>query len=119
MPSFLVKSATSFCHPRSLRKLLSMGLSWITMPCAAALNAIGDWSSVSLRMAARVAGNEPGGAHGFAVALTFPAINSALESLSFAPNAGLMFVVLVYFYFSLPETNGKTVEEIQDELDNQ
>ena len=55
----------------------------------------------------------------FAVALTFPAINSALESLSFAPNAGLMFVVLVYFYFSLPETNGKTVEEIQDELNNE
>lgn len=49
----------------------------------------------------------------FLVGLLFPYMNLYLGPYSFAPFACVLVIVLLYTYFLLPETHGKSVEEIQ------
>ena len=49
----------------------------------------------------------------FLVGLLFPLMQAALGPLSFAPFAVVLVFAFLFSYFYLPETHGKTVEEIQ------
>lgn len=49
----------------------------------------------------------------FLVGLLFPLMQEALGPLSFAPFALVLVFAFLFSYFYLPETHGKTVEEIQ------
>ena len=52
----------------------------------------------------------------FFVALTFGPLSNILGSFSFAPNACVLFCFIVFVAVKLPETKGKTLEQIQEEL---
>lgn len=49
----------------------------------------------------------------FLVGLMFPYMQSALGPWSFAPFGVVLIFIFAYTYLQLPETQGKTVEEIQ------
>ena len=51
----------------------------------------------------------------FVVSITFLSyIELVSESVAFWTYAGIGIIAIIYFYFKLPETKGKTIEEIQD-----
>lgn len=52
----------------------------------------------------------------FVIAETFPLMHSALGSFSFVPFAGILLVILIYFAFVLPETKGKSPEEVLEAM---
>jgi len=54
----------------------------------------------------------------FAVALTFPTIESAMGSYTFLLFAAIVFVFLVFSFFLVPETKGKSIEEITGKPNN-
>ena len=49
----------------------------------------------------------------FLVGLTFPFIQAALGPWSFAPFGVVLVASYLFTYFLLPETHGRTIEEIQ------
>ena len=48
----------------------------------------------------------------FTVALTFPFINKALKQYTFFPFTGIIFLGIIFTIVLVPETKGKTIEEI-------
>ena len=48
----------------------------------------------------------------FVVGLSFPFLESSLETLVFLPYTCLLAFFIVFLYYTLPETKGKTFEEI-------
>jgi len=50
------------------------------------------------------------------VALTFGPLSNVLSSFSFVPNAVILVVFIAYLSYNMPETKGKTLAQIQDEL---
>lgn len=49
----------------------------------------------------------------FLIGFLFPFMQQALGPYSFAPFAVVLILVIIFIYFRLPETYGRTVEEIQ------
>jgi SP family facilitated glucose transporter-like MFS transporter 3 len=52
----------------------------------------------------------------FAVGLCFPTISIVLGPMAFVPFATVLLGALILMYFYVPETQGKSLEEIQDEF---
>lgn len=50
------------------------------------------------------------------VGIGYPYISSSLDNLAYVPFACLLAVSLAFVYFLIPETQGKTNDEIQDEF---
>ena len=54
----------------------------------------------------------------FLVAMTFGPMSNALGNFSFAPNAVVLVGFIWYLSVHMPETKGKSLDEIQRELHN-
>ncbi|KAK6178858.1 hypothetical protein SNE40_011348 [Patella caerulea] len=50
------------------------------------------------------------------VSFVFPDIQAYIKEYSFVPFICLIVLFLIYFYFKLPETKGRTIEEIADQF---
>ncbi|RLN95645.1 hypothetical protein BBJ28_00026788 [Nothophytophthora sp. Chile5] len=50
------------------------------------------------------------------VGVGYPYISTALDNLAYIPFVVLLVISFVFLYALLPETSGKTNEEIQDEF---
>ncbi|KAK6178857.1 hypothetical protein SNE40_011347 [Patella caerulea] len=50
------------------------------------------------------------------VSFVFPSIQEYAQNYSFVPFIGLIVMFWIYFYFKLPETKGRTIEEIADQF---
>ncbi|XP_050401045.1 solute carrier family 2, facilitated glucose transporter member 1 [Patella vulgata] len=50
------------------------------------------------------------------VSFVFPSIQEYIQNYSFVPFIGLIVMFWIYFYFKLPETKGRTIEEIADQF---
>jgi hypothetical protein len=53
----------------------------------------------------------------FVVSLTFPSLQKALGAFSFAPFAVCLALTFLYTLFLLPETRGKTPQQVHQHLE--